>query len=100
MSTSSARPAVLALAGLALLLLLCLGPGEWRLPGLVESTEGAGEGDWKWGASRLHMILLLARSEPRRHRETGSRNFALALSFNERTWAGSEGIKFKENIVD
>ncbi|EDL99143.1 similar to RIKEN cDNA 1500015O10 (predicted) [Rattus norvegicus] len=28
MGTSSARPAVLALAGLALLLLLCLGPGD------------------------------------------------------------------------
>jgi hypothetical protein len=32
MVASSARPAVLAMTGLALLLLLCLGPGEWPMP--------------------------------------------------------------------
>lgn len=30
MAASSARPTVLALIALALLLLLCLGPGKWR----------------------------------------------------------------------
>lgn len=43
MSTSSARPAVLALAGLALLLLLCLGPGDVsgnKLKKMLQKREG------------------------------------------------------------
>ncbi|XP_031224695.1 augurin [Mastomys coucha] len=43
MSTSSARPAVLVLAGLALLLLLCLGPGGIngnKLKKMLQKREG------------------------------------------------------------
>ncbi|XP_055464311.1 augurin [Psammomys obesus] len=43
MATSSARPAVLALAGLALLLLLCLGPGGTngnKLKRILQKREG------------------------------------------------------------
>jgi hypothetical protein len=55
MSTSSARPAVLALAGLALLLLLCLGPGKWRIPG--------GECWGCWGR-RLEMGCFMPEYDP------------------------------------
>lgn len=33
MAISSVRPSVLVLSGLGLLLLLCLGPGEWQMFG-------------------------------------------------------------------
>lgn len=43
MAISSVRPSVLALAGLGLLLLLCLGPGEWQMLG-GECCGGWGRG--------------------------------------------------------
>lgn len=55
MATSSARPAVLALAGLALLLLLCLGPGKWWMPG--RECWGC------WGR-RLEMMCYMPAYDP------------------------------------